>query len=171
MGSVLSASPAARGTRDRMKYLLILLTVIVLAALAGLLVLGRMSRSGHSPGLLDGTLQKCPASPNCVCSESDEHSGHFIEPLATAHLKEDNALGRLKPIIVELGGRIEAETDSYLAATFASSVFGFVDDLEARVDAQEGVIHIRSASRVGYSDLGVNRTRVEKIRRRFQRGR
>jgi len=151
-----------------MKYLLILLTLIVLAALAGLLVLGRMSRSGHPPGLAGGTLQKCPPSPNCVCSESDEHSGHFIEPLAPAHLKEDNALGRLKPIIVELGGRIEAETDSYLAATFASSVFGFVDDLEVRVDAQEGVIHMRSASRVGYSDLGVNRKRAEHIRSRFQ---
>ena len=152
-----------------MKYLLILLVVIVLAAFAGLFVLGRMSRSGHPPGLSGGTLQKCSPSPNCVCSEFDEQGGYFIEPLAMDHLKEDDALGRLKTIIVELGGSVEAETDSYLAATFSSSLFGFIDDLEARVDAQEGVIHLRSASRVGYSDFGVNRKRVEHIRSRFER--
>ena len=66
-----------------------------------------------------------------------------------------------------MGGRIEAESDHYLAATFSSAIFGFVDDLEIRVDSSERVIHIRSASRVGHSDMGVNRKRTELLRKLY----
>jgi uncharacterized protein (DUF1499 family) len=69
--------------------------------------------------------------------------------------------------LLDLGGVIVLVENGYLAATFQSPLFRFVDDVELRLDRPSGVIHIRSASRVGRSDLGKNRERVEAIRRRF----
>ncbi len=66
-----------------------------------------------------------------------------------------------------MGGKIEEEHDGYLWATFASRLFRFVDDVEFRMVSIDGIIHVRSASRVGYSDLGVNRRRVERLRTLF----
>ena len=70
-------------------------------------------------------------------------------------------------VIQDLGGKVDIADESYIAATFSSKVFGFVDDVELRADAEAGVIHVRSASRVGRSDLGANRRRVESIRQRL----
>ena len=67
----------------------------------------------------------------------------------------------VKNSIKEMGGSIQAENDNYLAATFTSSIFRFVDDLEIRFDADRIMIHMRSASRVGYSDRGINKKRIE----------
>jgi uncharacterized protein (DUF1499 family) len=66
-----------------------------------------------------------------------------------------------------MGGKIEEEHDDYLWTTFTSRVFRFVDDVEFRMVSAAGKIHVRSGSRVGYSDLGVNRRRVEKLRALF----
>jgi len=66
-----------------------------------------------------------------------------------------------------MGGKIQEEHDGYLWATFTSRVFRFVDDVEFRMVPSDGIIHVRSGSRVGYSDLGVNRKRVEKLRAGF----
>jgi uncharacterized protein (DUF1499 family) len=66
-----------------------------------------------------------------------------------------------------MGGKIQEERDGYLWAMFTSRVFRFVDDVEFRMVPTDGLIHVRSGSRVGYSDLGVNRRRVEKLRARF----
>jgi uncharacterized protein (DUF1499 family) len=70
--------------------------------------------------------------------------------------------------VTALGGSIEREEDGYLHATFRSRLFGFVDDLECRRDGD--VIQVRSASRTGWWDLGVNRRRVESIRRALGEG-
>jgi uncharacterized protein (DUF1499 family) len=59
-----------------------------------------------------------------------------------------------------MGGSFQAESDNYLASTFSSAIFGFVDDLEIRLDSTQNLIHIRSSSRVGYSDAGINRKRA-----------
>ena len=67
-----------------------------------------------------------------------------------------------------MGGSIQAEETDYLAATFTSSVFRFVDDLELRIDADQKTIHLRSASRVGHGDGGANRKRVELLKNSFQ---
>ena len=63
-----------------------------------------------------------------------------------------------------MGGQIEQDTGAYLWAAFRSKGYRFVDDLECRMDIDSKVIHVRSASRVGHSDLGVNRKRVEALR-------
>ena len=70
----------------------------------------------------------------------------------------------VKNSIEEMGGSIQAENDNYLAATFNSSIFRFVDDLEIRFDADRIMIHMRSASRVGYSDRGINKKRIERFK-------
>ena len=63
-----------------------------------------------------------------------------------------------------MGGSIQVENENYFAATFTSTIFGFVDNLEIRIDTNKNVIHIRSASRVGRSDLGVNKKRIERLK-------
>ena len=74
----------------------------------------------------------------------------------------------MKTIVSGMGGSIQAEKTDYLAATFSSSIFGFVDDLEIRIDTEQNIIHLRSASRVGRGDGGVNRKRVERLKQLFQ---
>jgi uncharacterized protein (DUF1499 family) len=115
--------------------------------------------------LVDGKLRACPDSPNCVSSESDSASSR-IEPL-TFQGRPEKAWSDLKETVRELGGKIQEEHEGYLWATFTSRVFRFVDDVEFRMVSTEDIVHVRSASRVGYSDLGVNRRRVEKLRTLF----
>ena len=67
----------------------------------------------------------------------------------------------LKIVILKMGGNVQVESGNYLAAIFTSVIFKFVDDLEIRIDSTPEVIHIRSASRVGYSDMDVNKKRME----------
>ena len=114
---------------------------------------------------VDGKLRPCPDSPNCVSSESDRSSSR-VEPL-TFKDPPEKAWGDLKETIRKMGGTIQEENDGYLWATFTSKVFRFVDDVEFRMVLSAGMIHVRSGSRKGYSDLGVNRRRVEKLRTLF----
>ena len=119
--------------------------------------------------LADGRLRACPKSPNCVSSESGSASSR-VEPL-TFWGAPEKAWRDLEETIREMGGKIQEEHDGYLWATFTSRLFRFVDDVEFRVVSSDGMIHVRSGSRVGYSDLGVNRRRVEKIRTIFNKKR
>jgi len=112
--------------------------------------------------LVDGRLRACPKSPNCVSSEGDNTSSR-VEPL-TFQGPPEKAWGDLKETIREMGGKIQEEHDGYLWTTFTTRLFRFVDDVEFRMVSSDGIIHVRSGSRVGYSDLGVNRRRVEKLR-------
>jgi len=123
------------------------------------------SQPPTSIGLKDGKLAPCPNTPNCVSSEQTSTSSR-VEPLTFNGIPED-AWQKLKSAVIDIGGKIEKEDTSYLWATFRSKIFGFVDDMEFRMDAKNRVIHMRSASRVGYSDMGVNKKRVEKLRSRF----
>ena len=123
-----------------------------------LFALAFLSRSGSAPGLVDGRLTRCSPKPNGVCSEFPDDSAHFVEPLPFISRQE------LREVIKRGGGTVVKELDSYVASTFSSSFFGFVDDCEFRLDYENNVIHVRSVSRVGYSDLGVNRKRVDKLR-------
>lgn len=121
---------------------------------------GYNSRSATSPGLSGGILAPCGSKPNAVCSEVGTDSAHFIEPIGLCVLD----LSSVAKDVESLGGKVVRSETNYLAAEFKSIFFGFVDDLELRKDSVAGVIHIRSASRVGYSDMGVNRKRAEQLR-------
>ena len=111
-------------------------------------------------------LAPCPERPNCVSSLARDRA-HRVEPLPLDGPVEQ-ALERLREIIERMPRAMVDEVgEAHLKARFRSRWFRFTDDLELAVDAPAGVIHIRSASRVGRSDLGVNRSRVEAIRSRY----
>ena len=150
-----------------MKSLLIIVAGIVLLVLVYLMYQGRVSRSGGAPGLIGESLIPCPDRPNCVCSENRVGGEHYIEQFKVRDGDMTQAMKRVARIIREIGGDVDTDSENYISATFASSIFGFVDDVEIRADARAKVIHVRSASRVGRSDLGANRKRMELIRQRF----
>ena len=112
-------------------------------------------------------LKPCPSKPNCVCSREDAPARHRVEPF-TVSGDPAEAFGRLKTLLESTPRTgIVTATDDYLHAVCRTRL-GFPDDVECLLSAEEGVIHVRSASRLGYSDWGVNRRRIEVLRRRFQ---
>jgi uncharacterized protein (DUF1499 family) len=117
-------------------------------------------------GPVEGRLRSCPETPNCVCSEPGTRKDVTVVPLP---FSDEPALAwdRAKAAVRSLGGTIERESDTHLWATFRTTLLRFVDDLELRLDHANNVIHVRSASRVGRSDFGQNRRRVEALRARF----
>lgn len=118
-------------------------------------------------GAPQGRLLPCPGSPNCVCSQ-DADPDHQIAPL-TYSGTAGNAFAGLKQLVAsQPRAKITEESPGYLRAEFRSKIFRFVDDVEFLLDEPRRVIHVRSASRVGYSDLGVNRQRVERLRTAWQ---
>jgi uncharacterized protein (DUF1499 family) len=151
----------------KLEKLLIIVASIAVVVIIALFVLGYRSQSARAYGLVEGRLQRCPDTPNCVSSEFVSDTKHYIEPLVYSADQAIQVLPRLKTIIRELGGSIQVEQADYLGATFTSSVFRFVDDLELRIDTEHNTIHLRSASRVGRGDLGANRKRVERLRHSF----
>ncbi|HIN32340.1 MAG TPA: DUF1499 domain-containing protein [Nitrospirales bacterium] len=112
-------------------------------------------------------LPPCPDRPNCVSSQATD-SSHFIAPIRFPGSPAD-AWAVLKFALQSLPRtRVIEESGWYLRAEVKSRVFGFIDDVEFLLDVQKGVIHVRSASRIGYGDLGVNRNRIEHVRKMFR---
>ena len=111
-------------------------------------------------------LQPCPDSPNCVCSDAQD--AHAIAPfkLKTPPAQAWETVRRTLAGLPR--ARVAQATSDYLQAEFTSRVFRFVDDVEMELRPTAGIIAVRSASRVGYSDFGVNRKRIEDLRRRLQ---
>lgn len=149
---------------------LVVLAILIALSVAYLAYQGAVSRAGVTPGLRDDKLRPCGPAPNCVCSECPDDTSHFAEPLPLPEDGAAEALRRLRLIVAQLGGKIEIERKHYLAATFKSRLFGFVDDVEFRIDADRALVHLRSAARVGYGDLGANRKRIEQIRNLYAGG-
>lgn len=152
-----------------MEKLVIIIVAIALFVLVALFILGYRSQSGEAFGLVEGRLKPCPDTPNCVSSEPLTDSSRLVEPLVYTEGQAAQVMSRLKAIIRDMGGIIQVEQADYLAASFTSPVFRFVDDLEVRVDSAQKTIHLRSASRVGRKDFGVNRKRVEHLGKAFHR--
>ena len=114
-------------------------------------------------GERDGALAPCRGTPNCVSSLATD-AGHAIAPIAIEG-DAGRAWRRLVDAVGESrGARIVANDGHYLRAEFTSAILGFVDDAEFLLDARAQVIHVRSASRLGRSDFGVNRKRIEHLR-------
>ncbi len=113
------------------------------------------------------SLSPCPGTPNCVCSAYPD-TEEFISPIRYEG-DAGEAINRMRKTIDGMTRtKIVTSTDRYIHAEFTSLIFRFVDDVEILVDPDDGVLHVRSASRVGRSDLGANRKRVEQIRSLFQ---
>lgn len=119
-------------------------------------------------GVKSGRLTACAPTPNCVNSQATD-AIHAIDPLSYDGISATDAIARLKSIIQsQPRTKIIAANDNYLYAEFTTPLMGFVDDVEFLADTAKPVIHVRSASRLGESDLGVNRQRIETLRQTFQ---
>ncbi len=118
-------------------------------------------------GVNNGKLAPCPNSPNCVSSQSSD-TVHAIAPLTFSSTPEQ-AIAQIKSVIESLPRtKIITENQDYLYAEFKSGLMGFVDDVEFYLDRNANIIQVRSASRLGQSDLGVNRQRIETIRSKLK---
>jgi uncharacterized protein (DUF1499 family) len=116
----------------------------------------------------DGRLRPCPATPNCVSTQATD-AAHRMSPIPFTETPAE-AMARLVRVVEGMPrARIVVRDGDYLRAEYRSLVFRFVDDVEFIVDGAAGVIHFRSASRVGRGDLGVNRRRMREVTRRFGR--
>jgi uncharacterized protein (DUF1499 family) len=126
--------------------------------------------SGKRPpnlGVKDNRLSPCHSSPNCVSSQSDDEK-HKMDPIRFT-CTSGEAMDRLKKIVQMMERTaLVREAPDYLHVEFRT-LLGFIDDVEFYFDGSQKVIHLRSASRVGYWDLGVNRRRIESIRTEFGR--
>lgn len=112
-------------------------------------------------------LAPCPQSPNCVSSQSRDNA-HKVEPLRF-ETSGDQAWRRVRQTIVSLPrAHVVEDTAGYMRVEWRSAVMNFVDDVELVLDDANKTIHIRSASRTGYWDFGVNKKRVEQIRSQFR---
>lgn len=107
------------------------------------------------------SLDPCPSSPNCVCSHEDPaDTQHYIAPIAYDGAAAA-ALDAIAAVVgASKGATIAKRTDDRLDAVFVTRIFRFKDDVSFLVDSDDKKIHLRSASRVGHSDLGANRKRM-----------
>lgn len=152
-----------------------LLALAVIVLLAG--QLGAFTgRPAAELGWRDGRLAPPSKTPNSVSSQARLHAGHpqldyaAIDALPAGR-DPDAALRRLGEIVQAMpGARIVEQRDDYLRAEFRTRWMGYVDDGEFALDRAAGVIQVRSASRLGRKDFGVNRMRIEAIRKRLSAG-
>jgi len=109
------------------------------------------------------TLVSCPSSPNCVSTQAQD-AGHAIAPFRYRKSRAE-AKEALKEFLRSLPRtKLVEEDETYLHYESTSLLLRFVDDVEFLFDDESKIIHFRSASRTGYGDLGVNRTRMEQVR-------
>lgn len=142
-------------------------TVILCTVMTGIIFTGNTWADTSTLGVKNGQLSPCPPSNNCVVSQNPD-AKHTIDPI-TYHVDRDTARKTLvKVLSVVPRTEVIEQTDNYIHALSKSRIFKFVDDVEFYLPSDEPVIHTRSASRVGESDLGVNRRRVEQIRLALQ---
>ncbi len=125
---------------------------------------GYLVRASGDIELRDGKLSECPDSPNCVSSQTIK-KGHTIDPLSYKGSFSEAKQALLSIISSLPRTEIIVDNDRYIHVTFTSRLMRFVDDVEFLFDDTNKQIHVRSASRVGYSDLGVNKKRVENLRK------
>ena len=150
--------------RKMMWAAVLLLPLLVVMAFA---VMSLTSQRPKTLGVRGGRLAVCPDSPNCVSTQADRETQRMDSiPLTTEAAEAVSAIKR----VVSAMPRCQVITadEHYLHAEFTSALFRFVDDVEFFIDVEQRVIHFRSASRVGHSDLGVNRQRMQTIVKLFQ---
>jgi uncharacterized protein (DUF1499 family) len=151
------------------------LAAAVVVSTALLLVAGRlgwlMARAPEDLGVHDGKLKRPSSTPNSVSSQATlwKDSDALVDYATIAPLPLAGppaaAIARLRAIVAAMpGASVVTARDDYLYATFTTRVLQFVDDVELYAAPAEGVVHVRSASRLGRRDFGVNRARIEAIR-------
>ncbi len=145
--------------------------MIVLYVVAGLIVVsaaGMIIQNNRIPsdvGVHGGDLSPLPGTPNAVASYTDDEAKQ-VDPLPLNRPAPDT-LEILRQIVTEQGAEVITAGNGYLHGVYTSNGMKFHDDVEFLIREAQGIVEFRSASRVGYSDMGVNRRRYEAIRRRY----
>lgn len=133
--------------------------VLLISGVVTLKLLAIYSRKKSAAyGIHNGSLAPINHLANSVSSEGE---GSNITPLTDC---DDDTWKNLTEVIKSQGGKVITSDETYLHAHFRTPILGFEDDFEARFDAPNRTIHLRSSSRVGYSDAGTNRRRVEALK-------
>lgn len=146
-----------------LKKLLTKFFIVSIVMMLGLAMLSFNSGKRPKLGATEGKLVPCPTSPNCVSTQTDSQA-HQLLPVSWSGGTEE-AVARIKEIVGRdfSRARLIDEAPGYLRFEFRSLIFRFVDDVEFYIDEAAAEIHFRSASRVGHSDLGANKSRMQKI--------
>lgn len=141
-----------------------------LAALASLVLLAGCSGTMPTLGVTSGQFEPCSSKPNCVNSQAEDKE-HFIQPLSFTGTSVEAKESLLNVLKATKNAQVVEVKSDYIRSEFTSKLLRFVDDVEfylpeaqSSAAANQVLIHVRSASRVGYSDWGVNRERIEEIR-------
>lgn len=147
-------------------------SVVAAAVVHAMLTKGDSVFSWKRPdylGVTDGRLARPKSTPNCVSSQADPADAeHYIAPIAFKGATAD-AMAAVKKAVASMeGSTVVREEAGYLYAEYRTRLLKYVDDVEFVHDAKQGVIHVRSASRLGRRDFGVNRERVEALRTRIE---
>ena len=133
----------------------------------------RAMLAGRRPdylGVTEGKLARPKRTPNCVSSQAEPSDAeHFIAPIAFRGTPAEAMAAARRAVQSMERATIVRESPGYLYAEFRSRLLGYVDDVELYFDPAAGVFHVRSASRLGRRDFGVNRRRVEALRAQLQR--
>jgi uncharacterized protein (DUF1499 family) len=143
--------------------------ILAISILSPVVLLAILSACGKKPanlGLTGGLLAPCPSSANCVSTQATD-AVHRAEPIAFAAAPQEAMAQLVRVLEAQPRIRIVTQSADYIHAEARSLFFRFVDDVEFYVDPRAKLIHFRSASRVGRSDLGVNRRRMEGIRQQL----
>jgi uncharacterized protein (DUF1499 family) len=143
-----------------LKVIMGIVVVLIFSFTVRLTMLGPQSQKMNPQlGVKEGRLLPCGVKPNCKVSFYPEREDHFISPLeSNLDLLSINE----KINKAQINFKLIKKDENYLYYQFESSLLGFVDDIEILV--MEGKIHFRSASRVGYSDLGANEQRINMLK-------
>lgn len=117
-----------------------------------------------APGPLGGRLAACPSAPRCVSTLAADPARR-VAPIGYAVLRAEMRTILLEVIRSWPRTQVVTADEDYIHALQRSRAFGFPDDLECHLPAAERLVHMRSAARIGWYDFGVNRARVEHLRR------
>ncbi len=120
---------------------------------------GELNMKSTAGQIQNGKLSPCPNKPNCVSTSGPKN--HKVEPIS---YNETLSQERINEVIKKMGGEILSKDEKYTHAEFTSKLFRFKDDFEVINNPEDKILQVRSASRVGHSDLGVNRKRYEKFK-------
>jgi uncharacterized protein (DUF1499 family) len=146
------------------------IVVYIIVALCVSIAFSGESREGIRLGQHEKMLKPCPSSPNCVSSQTNAMK-HRMEPIPFAGPIE-LAQARLREVIQAIPrSKITEEEPGYLAVSFRSRIFGFIDEAEFSLHENTSLVHFRSGACSGYYDFGVNRSRMLRIAESFREAR
>lgn len=142
------------------------IAVVVVALVIGFFVYVKLNnRLPDDLGMTAGLFKACPTSPNCVSSQAElTDKVHYIAPIPYTGNRKDAQLAVESYFLKQGNASIVSSQLGYVHLEEKSALIGYIDDVEFYLPESKNVIEVRSASRVGYSDMDVNRKRIEKLR-------